>query len=209
MFHTLTVSIEESIYYKKVDYSKCKALETALRAKNFNLEELLRIQNIKRKTEWLSIRNIISQVMPLPEDIVYDEHKKPFFKYSASHLSISHSKEMIAIAVNKTQTVGIDLQYISEKIIRIKNKFLDHNEAQVCSDDPIELTMYWTIKEALFKLYGKKDAFLRENMKVTSIQFNGKDGKATGQLNIGSIQDTFQFKLKKLENYILAYSVNS
>ena len=109
-------------------------------------------------------------INPQKEDVYYDSYGKPHFKNSKNFLSISHSNEMVAVSIDQKATTGIDIQWITDKIIRIKEKFLNPKEQQITSNDPLELTYYWSIKEALFKIYGKKDAFLKENFELIAFE---------------------------------------
>jgi phosphopantetheinyl transferase (holo-ACP synthase) len=97
---------------------------------------------------------------------------------------------------------------ISDKIIRIKQKFLNAKEQSITSNDAEQLTIYWSCKEALFKVYGRKDAYLKENMSVTKVQFNGTKGSAEGHIHINQHQSNHQIGLLKLGDYMMAYVVN-
>lgn len=207
MFHKIDISSSEKVIYQHLSYNNYEGLERFLKKKNIDLSALKNISNFNRKYEWMSVRALIIQEMP-DEDVIYNSNNKPFFKKSDAHLSISHSTNMIAVGINSQSEVGIDLQFITEKIIRIKQKFLDEREQSMCSNNPTELTCYWSVKEALFKLYGIKDAYLKENMKIVQLDFDGNSGTAIGKLDTNKSQAIYQFRLRKIDNYILAFSVN-
>lgn len=208
MFQSLLISSNQTIYYTDVKYDKEALLLDTLRSKGMNLSALNEITHLKRRSEWLTIRAIVAQVMPEGEDIVYDFHGKPSFKYANAHLSISHSNERVALHIDTDQKVGIDVQFISDKILRIKEKFLSSEELKSCPFTADNLTAYWSIKEALFKLYGKKDAYLKTNFRVKDFDFKEHSGTAKGIIQVEQQYEEHQFAFRKIDNYMMAYNLN-
>ena len=86
-------------------------------------------------------------------DIEYDNQRKPHLLNCTQHLSISHSHHKVAISIDEKAITGIDIQIISPKIIRIKEKFLNPLEISIITDFSAKnLSLYWSVKEALFKV---------------------------------------------------------
>ena len=115
---------------------------------------------------------------------------------------------MVAISIDQNHSTGIDIQFITEKIVNIKHKFLNDREQKYTSNDPLLLTYYWSIKEALFKVYGKKDAFLKNNFEVKDLAVNSDGGTAKGLINCNNYSSEHQLRLKRLGDYVMAYTVN-
>jgi len=208
MFESFQISPSNSIHTAAVEYDRMEEMFHFLVKKGLDMSHLQNISNDKRKAEWLFIREIICKTMPAKEDIIYDEHRKPTFKLSDSFLSISHSNERVAISIDEKYETGVDLQFITDKIVRIKSKFLNETEQRLTEQNPTELTCYWSIKEALFKIYGKKDAFLKENFEVQAFKFDGSMGSAIGITRTREKEKVQQMEFRKLGNYVMAYSVN-
>ena len=208
MFESFKISSSNSIHTAAVEYGRMDEMFHFITLNEIDMSYLNFITNDKRKAEWMFIREIICKTMSLKEDIVYDEHRKPSFKNSNFFLSISHSNERVAISIDEKHKTGIDVQFITEKIQRIKSKFLNENEQSRVSQNPAELTCYWSIKEALFKIYGKKDAFLKENFEVQEFKFNGEQGSALGITRANGKESSQLMEFRKLGNYMMAYSVN-
>jgi 4'-phosphopantetheinyl transferase EntD len=72
-------------------------------------------------------------------------------------LSITHSQEFAAAMISSTHC-GIDIQYSSEKLLRVKERFCTPDEEQLLQDSTlqhsvlIQLTLLWAGKEALKKM---------------------------------------------------------
>jgi phosphopantetheinyl transferase len=85
--------------------------------------------------------------------------RRPYLPNEEYHFSISHCGDYAAAIVSKTNRVGIDIETPTQRIIRIKDKFLNQQEkkewgANEQQPDIIALTLLWSCKEAVFKWYG-------------------------------------------------------
>ncbi|HEX2535745.1 MAG TPA: 4'-phosphopantetheinyl transferase superfamily protein, partial [Chitinophagaceae bacterium] len=110
--------------------------------------------------------------------------RKPFLEDEAFHFSISHCADFAAAIVSRNRRVGIDIEVPSDKVERIRHKFLSAEEqallrrfeadqlkgagpAQTSMESAIQtegfslkapnpelLTLLWSCKEAIFKWYG-------------------------------------------------------
>ncbi|HKZ64908.1 MAG TPA: 4'-phosphopantetheinyl transferase superfamily protein [Chitinophagaceae bacterium] len=99
--------------------------------------------------------------------------RKPFLLNEQYHFSISHCGDYAAAIVSKDNRVGIDIEIPVEKIIRIKNKFLNNDEKRKwfineLSPDPGILTLLWSCKEAVFKWYGDGGVDFSEQIRLKS-----------------------------------------
>ncbi len=166
-----------------------------------------------RKKQWLSYRVLIKQLVNLDMffKMTYDEHGKPFLLKPDYHLSVSHSGNYSAVILSKNCFVGIDIENVHPKIKKIVSKFLNEKELKNIklserSDDLEKIYVYWCAKEALYKLYGKKNVSLREHIHINPFSY-----KETGNINgeIISKQFSLHYKLQyfKINNYMLSYLI--
>lgn len=108
--------------------------------------------------------------------------RKPYLTNEEYHFSISHCGDYAAVIVSKDHRVGIDIELVSEKINRIKHKFLSDDEydsmqkgqtsngnQQLGNQSINQLTLLWSCKEAIFKWYGKGGLDFKEHMHVNAI----------------------------------------
>lgn len=121
----------------------------------------------ERKKQWLAYRILIRSLLK-PDDfpILYDETGKPYLAGSSFHISVTHSHELAAVIISSQGRVGIDIEKIRPKIIKVKDKFLNEQETAAIQppDNLALLTLGWCAKEALYKLYGKRNLDFRENI---------------------------------------------
>lgn len=86
-----------------------------------------------------------------------DANGKPVLKNSEAHLSISHTQQFAAVMFSRNKAVGIDLENINPKVERIAHKFLREDEINAIDEEEKigKLILYWSAKEALYKLHAK------------------------------------------------------
>jgi len=171
------------------------------------IETLNGFKNESRKVEWLSVRALINDMTGKDSRIIYNEFRKPFLKENSFHISISHSLELTSILMSKNKKVGIDLEYMSHKISKVSEKFI--NRQELITSDPemmrYHLYIHWCAKEAMYKICDKSDINFKENLSI--IPFEPKpDGCLKGRvLNIHGIED-FRIKYSDMDGYAIAWT---
>jgi 4'-phosphopantetheinyl transferase len=107
----------------------------------------------KRKVEWLATRALIKQMIGSDFTISYSEVGKPILNHSGyKYLSISHSREFVAVFIHQKSDVGIDLESIDRNYNAVEKRYLSDTELNQTGRDPILQCLYWCAKEAIFKL---------------------------------------------------------
>ncbi len=148
--------------------------------------------------EWLT-RELLCEITgnsPESFDIFADENGKLHCKNSPLHFNISHSENIVAVAVSDS-VVGVDIEVIRPVSLKLSKKLCIEEEllyifghtpteSDFCDDkNPEYLRRFfeiWTIKEAYFKCIG------------TGI---------TGFDKINSLSDSFKKTKIENENYIM------
>jgi len=127
---------------------------------SINLQELLseselitlnKISAIRRKIEFVSVRSLLKQVLPLnTEQILYTKSGKPYIKNY--NISISHSQHYVTIIISNSKSVAIDIEEYRDSIHTASKKFLNTSEIikYKTTDD---LTLVWCAKESIYKLF--------------------------------------------------------
>ncbi len=100
--------------------------------------------------------------------------RKPFLADEAFHFSISHCGNYAAAIVSKASRVGVDIEIVSEKTQKIRDKFLSAQEQEMikkqfpATNDQL-LTLAWSIKETMFKWYGAGGIDFRQHLHINNI----------------------------------------
>lgn len=110
------------------------------------------INNPTRQKERLAARLLIEALCGKFLPISYRPNGEPYFLDSDLHLSISHTKNYVAVAIAPFR-IGIDIEHTSDRVLRITEKFLNPEELEILTlNNPAETArLFWCAKEALYK----------------------------------------------------------
>jgi 4'-phosphopantetheinyl transferase len=97
-----------------------------------------------------------------------DENGKPHLS-DGRFISLSHDTCYVALMI-ADYNCGIDLQSVSEKVLKIAQKFLSDEDCIQPKDGLDQLTLAWSVKEALYKIYGQPTIFFKEHLRLQTHQ---------------------------------------
>jgi len=133
----------------------------------FDSADLLKwdaITSEKRKREIAATRYLLFK-LDLSKDFYYSE-AAPMLS-NKQFISISHSHDWVGLALSSKYPIGFDLELIQEKIARVYDKFTHQDERKFFTPESIEkLTVLWSIKESVYKLFRQKGLSFSEDICV-------------------------------------------
>src|SRR5690606_17907428 len=97
------------------------------------------------------------------------------------HISLSHSYPYVTVIIDTEKSVGIDLEHFKSKLLRIAPRMFSPLELKDAGNSVEKNCVYWSAKEALMKVYGKKDLVFSENLLVESFKLEST-GVLTGHI---------------------------
>jgi phosphopantetheinyl transferase len=116
------------------------------------------IQNEERKIQHLAVRLLFKLMMPEADlnNMVMGDNGKPYLQGVPFHFSFSHCKGYAVVAVSDTDPIGIDIEIIHPRILKVAHKFLNDNEKGMLVDLSGEeqlkqMAFLWAAKEAMYK----------------------------------------------------------
>lgn len=146
------------------------------------------ITHPKKRLQHLAGRMLLKELYAdFPYDLIrIADTRKPFIENESYHFSISHCGSYAAAIVSKTQRVGIDVELFTNKVLKVKHKFLSPAEQNLLAangpgDTPAHseiITVAWSIKESLYKWFGEGELDFIEHMQIDNIALVANTGTA-------------------------------
>ncbi len=147
------------------------------------------ITHPNKRLQHLAGRYLLKELFPdFPYDLIrIADTRKPFLENEAYHFSISHCGAYAAAIASTDCRVGVDVELISEKVEKVKHKFLAEPELELLLAVPLFpftifserlLTAAWSIKETLFKWQGSTEVDFRKHLVIDQIFLNDNEGLA-------------------------------
>lgn len=166
------------------------------------------IKTEKRRQEWLASRVLLKELAGEELLIAYHGDGAPYLPGSSLSLSISHTNGYAAVLLQDQETAGIDIEYHSNRVLKIRSRFMSPEEdASIGSGYEVEhLLVYWCAKEALFKMIRQQDVDFIEHLHIEPFLFS-----VSGKLNVYETrtleQKSYVLKYEVLPGFVLVYSV--
>lgn len=177
---------------------------------------LVRLQTMKSESHqkgFLAVRMLLQHNDYSDFDLFYDAFGKPHLKPQGCsikevEISISHSNDFSVIAISDSK-VGLDLEQLKEKTLRIAPRFMDVSHlANLSEEEKIKkATVVWGIKESIFKIKNEKGISFPNH--IFEDDFSFEDKKATATLKFNNKEEKFQIQFDSVEDYIFVCAFQS
>ena len=144
-----------------------------------------------RKAEKEGELRVLEALLGYEPVILHNADGKPVI--DAYHVSISHTVGYVAVILSRDYEVGIDIEYVSERVGRIAARFLRNDENFT---DCRQLLTAWCAKETMYKLFSS-DHLGYQEMKVSP----------TERLMTNIRRNvTLQFRCEENQAFLLTYA---
>jgi len=169
------------------------------------LTRLSQRRSITHRKGYLAIRKLLRSHNIHPSIHKYDKNGAPYLT-DGRHLSISHTKDVAAIAIS-FQPVGIDLEHYQEKIIKIAPRFLHLKESlDLNKNKEIHyLSQIWTAKEALYKAFRKPGIHFKTQLLIDQVDADTKDG--VGSVFYNKRIKKYKLYFRHFDNFCLSLAI--
>lgn len=131
---------------------------------------------------------------------------KPILAESVLHFSLSHCDGFSAAMLGKNAPVGIDVERINPRILRVEKKFLNAKEYELlsgCNEESrvVYTTLFWSIKETVFKWWGDGEVDFAEQIQIKTIELLDQ-GKAVIEFGTDSEKRLFVEYIRHQDTWV-------
>lgn len=123
-------------------------------------------KSVTRKLEILATRVLLKELLGVEKEICHFPSGKPYLSDGAYQLSISHTKNYVAIILDKSLTMGLDIEQRTNKIFRVRDRIISQSEYIDPAQEQIHLLLHWSAKEAMFKYLNVSGVDFRNHLHV-------------------------------------------
>ena len=166
-----------------------------------------------RQAHWLAYRLAARQLLDPDEEcnFHYDDNGKLHFSNLDYQISVTHSGVYAGVIISKNHYVGLDIEKLGNRIEHLADKFLMPQELEDLPDDNQQryLTLLWSAKEALYKLFGKPKVQFDRDIFLSPFELKRK-GTFKGRIdNYGVVRDyVLEYEFSDDDEYVLVYSAD-
>lgn len=123
----------------------------------------------KRQRELATEYLLLHEMLGMNAEIVHDSHGAPSLGGDERRVSISHTGGYVVVAIaSKDTRMGVDIERFSDRVLRVRRKFLSGVEQATIAEDDVEANIVaWTIKEAVYKAAEMPGIEFANDIKIT------------------------------------------
>jgi phosphopantetheinyl transferase len=160
-----------------------------------HLEFLSTYKSESRRLEYLAVRVLLKMLLGREVLVKYRTNGSPYLPDSPYHISISHTRSYAAVILGAVP-VGIDIEYRSSRVLKIRHRFLTADELNQLGASPSveDLLICWSAKETVFKLTSERSFDYRRDIRIVSGEF----GCTSGYLDVQELLTpaTFTYRIR-------------
>lgn len=133
----------------------------------------------------------------------YTPKGKPLLNDLNAQISISHSKEWVAVYIDLSdsgESIGIDIEGLRNNLLGISKKFVGPQDFDP-QQNPENALLIWSSKEVLYKIYAEKSLDFKTHL---SVQIHPQ---LAGQINIDSYHKQVALDHQMIEDKLLVWSL--
>lgn len=177
------------------------------------------ISSEMRRAEWLAVRHALRELLGREYAVSYRSTGAPYIADLTDdttapqrHISITHTKGYVAAMVADTRHgAGIDIEYRSERVLRVASRFLHPTREQVeDQNDNDRLTrtlLCWSAKESVFKAWGATNVEFADQIIVRPFTLTLPYGTMTVEATLEGQTDRFTLHYEVTNAYVLTHII--
>jgi phosphopantetheinyl transferase (holo-ACP synthase) len=160
----------------------------------------------QRKLQFLATRVILQKKYPNNVQIRYDKNGKPNLN-NKKKISISHSYHYAGILLSDYD-VGLDIELIKDKIIKIIPKFLSPKEQKFIQKNDLKtLYLCWGAKESVVKMKNNKNFIYNRDILINPFT-KEEEGTFMADLKMENKLERIQFNYLIDKDLSIVWTIN-
>jgi phosphopantetheinyl transferase len=202
MFHTETIKygpVEvHLLYYERFEMKQ--HLHNLLPKEQQRTEQF---GNDLRKREYIATRVLRTMIFG-NEPILYSPIGAPYIE-GEGFISISHAQQVVGLAFCKDFPIGLDLEPIRAKVLRVSSKFLSESEKlELDTENVTEMIKVWSGKEALYKLAGRKGIIFAKELLLK----RKTDMLWSGEINFPDVKKHVELTIDEKNDFVISINAS-
>lgn len=159
--------------------------------------DLSAFTSLRRKKEKLTEYLLLKELTG-SEELVIRHNDDGAPSIDGYFISLSHTEGWAAMILSKSHRVGIDIEYVSERVNRVASRFIREDEQQ---STLAERLINWCSKEAVYKF------FTEQHLEFREMRLHPYSQEPKGAVLVDNLRQQIQVEVSYEVNnkYVLAY----
>ena len=155
----------------------------------------------RRKKEVAAVQLLIDKLLDRHTILRHYPNGKPYLDENIN-IGISHTDGLAAVILSENKDVSVDVEYISDRVSRIKKKFMRDDENAFNS---IELLLHWCVKETIYKLRSEYNLNFMDFRILQIVKLSESQGLVKTEIISQNLFLDINYMI--FDSYIITYSI--
>lgn len=168
------------------------------------------IAHANKRLEYLAARALVKHLIRQMGLTFYgvskDDFGKPYVLNHSLNLSLSHSYPYVTAIIDRNKAVGIDLEQPKEKLLAVAPRMFQQEELADAGVSIPKHCIYWCAKEALLKVYGKKDLTFARDLIITPFSLQ-ESGLLIGRIIVDKHETRITLYYAVRPDFVIVYTL--
>lgn len=162
-----------------------------------------------RKIEKLLATHLSSLLCEGFVEIGYLSNGAPYILDSEFKLSITHTQGWVAVQISNVFQPGVDIEYKSDRVLRIAHKFISNSELAFISEvHRVDFyNLLWCSKEVLYKVAHLEGVDFIDNLAILPFELS-QSGTLVGNSVFDSVKESYMLEYSISDDWYLVYRIN-
>ena len=173
------------------------------------MEEISFIKSESLRKQRLAVRALLCELFGENVYLIHHDNVKPYLENTVTNISISHTDKYVAVILNDTEDVGIDIESLARDFSAVERKALSEDEIDDLDDDKKneQLAIYWCAKEAIFKRISAYNVDFAEQIEVERFRPRGEGELEATFIHKDGYEEEFELEYITFDGHILVWVV--
>ncbi len=173
------------------------------------MEEISFIKSESLRKQRLAVRALLNELFDEKVYLSHHDNGKPYLENQVTNISITHTEKYVAVILNDTEDVGIDIESMDRDFSAVEKKALSEDEIEDLDDDRRneQLAMYWCAKEAVFKRLSHYNVDFAEQIEVERFRMRGEGELEATFIHKDGYEEEFELEYITFDRHLLVWVV--
>lgn len=173
------------------------------------MEEISFIKSESLRKQRLAVRALLNELFDEKVYLSHHDNGKPYLENQVTNISITHTEKYVAVILNDTEDVGIDIESLDRDFSAVEKKALSEEEIEDLDDDRRneQLAMYWCAKEAVFKRLSHYNVDFAEQIEVERFRMRGEGELEATFIHKDGYEEEFELEYITFDRHLLVWVV--
>ncbi|MDR3188465.1 MAG: 4'-phosphopantetheinyl transferase superfamily protein [Prevotellaceae bacterium] len=158
-------------------------------------QEYRQLGNAKRIRERAATLHLLHRTLGVEDALHHHPNGKPYLAAGSHHISISHTRSHVALALHPCREAGVDVESMLRSMQKVAPRYLSADELARCTTQA-QQCVAWCAKETVYKLAGEEGVDFAEHIRLSPFDVSAE----------GSIAATFSGK-NKTADFTIHYRI--